>query len=786
MMLALGFWILMIALLAYFWGRKIGIMRGIAAALLRAGWTLPIMLSLFPVTISRRIPGAMALQPIHILLDDSESMSRDDAMGASSKRQAQDLLNRVSDVCRQFGCLPRVTKLSDLSADTKFGYTPLSRIIEPWLYQTGGDPWIILSDGGDFRPSIGWAESLQGRGAGSRIGKVEDQSSEKARQRTLGLITAFGKPRAPGFSVEALSMAPLAFEGKSVQLGVTVDRLSPETAGAERVQVQALLDGKVLTAAEAVFSPGASSAEVDVSFAAPKRGPHIVSVRVLPVAGELDTWDNSQTRVLDVMPNTVGVLHLLGSPAWDGRFMRRFLKAEPKFDVISFFILRDPWDTQHVSEREMSLIPFPVERLFNEELVNFRVIVMQNFTLMRFLQPEYQKNLAKFVKDGGGLLFVGGPRALTETDASSSALSELLPFTINRSDAAAAPPPSPVDDFNDGFGSLGSTWSPNTDFKIEMANPEASRRALANVYEGWQGLSNRLETLGGARGIHDMNAIKFRDNEVTPLLNAKLPDGRSVPLAVASYPGKGRAIWLFTDSIWRMAMSSDPRIARSDYHSFLDHALVWLTKGDLKGALAVRDFQVTTIGDTGERLKWRAALAGSAARYLRTATSTKLSICGIGVMAKDVAFGASAGDAVTFEGELAATLRDGSLCALKLEAEHPAFGSVSVSGWAVIPETLKDENIGSSAMKLRSLAKVTGAKFVDANSERSRTVEEWLQGWGASDGASLPDKIQTFLDYYWVQDAWWIWLTILLLPIEVLVRRWHLIFGGARQVGLRG
>ena len=167
-----------------------------------------------------------------------------------------------------------------------------------------------------------------------------------------------------------------------------------------------LLDGNVMTAAEAEFGAGASSAGVDMSFAPPKRGPHIVSIKALPVAGELDTWDNTQTRVLDVLPNTVGVLHLLGSPTWDGRFMRRFLKAEPKFDVISFFILRDPWDSQQVSEREMSLIPFPVERLFKEELVNFRVIVMQNFTLMRFLQQEYQENLAKFVKDGGGLLLI--------------------------------------------------------------------------------------------------------------------------------------------------------------------------------------------------------------------------------------------------------------------------------------------------------------------------------------------------------------------------------------------
>ena len=108
------------------------------------------------------------------------------------------------------------------------------------------------------------------------------------------------------------------------------------------------------------------------------------------------------------MSNTIGVLHILGAPTWDGRFLRRYFKSEPKYDMISFFILRDPTDSQFVKERDLSLIPFPVDRLFTEELENFSAVVIQNFTLYQFLQREYQENLVKFVKNGGGLLFMGG------------------------------------------------------------------------------------------------------------------------------------------------------------------------------------------------------------------------------------------------------------------------------------------------------------------------------------------------------------------------------------------
>ena len=778
MIILLVIWVAIIVILGVYWSRELGPIRGALAALIRAGWTLPIILSLAPQTVTKRIPGSVASQPIHVLVDDSDSMALPDAQGSTARSQASDLLKRVDDVCLQFGCVPKITKLSDLASDTKKGFTPLSRVVEPWLYKTGGEPWLLLSDGGDFRPSNSWDQSLEGRGQNIMLRGKNDKLE---KTKSLGLIVTFGRPRIPGFSVESVSLAPLAFEGKTVALSASIARLEPESQGAQRVQVQVLLDGKVLTSSEADFAVGASSADVELTFAAPKRGPHIVTVKALAVAGELDTWDNSQTRVLDVMPNTVGVLHLLGSPAWDGRFMRRFLKAEPKFDVISFFILRDPWDSQQVNEREMSLIPFPVERLFKEELVNFRVIVMQNFTLMRFLQPEYQENLAKFVKDGGGLLFIGGPRALTETDVSSSSLAGLLPFTVQPTAPSANRLVTSGGDMNDALNGMGSSWDPEARFNLEMAAPEDSRRALANVYEGWQGLNSRLAEVQDMRGIHNMASIKFRDNEITPLLNARLKSGKTVPLAVASYPGKGRALWIFTDSLWRLAMSADQRIARSDYNSFMDAALSWLTRGDMRGALTVRDFKVSQIGDQSDKLKWQAVFYGSAARYLKTATASRLSVCGIGVQTHELHFGGVAGDSISVEGEIGASIRDGALCALKLDIEHPAFGSLSVSGWTVIPETLNDASMGPSPLKLSSLANLSGARLVSASSERGREVEAWVQLWGASDGVALPDKMKSSREFYWPQDYSWFWIVLVLLPVEVLVRRWHLISGGVRS-----
>ena len=356
-------------------------------------------------------------------------------------------------------------------------------------------------------------------------------------------------------------------------------------------------------------------------------------------------------------------------------------------------------------------------------------------------------------------------------------MTDLLPFEIKPGSQRAPGGSAEVGVAEDTTAGMGSSFDAESQFKIELASPDAPKRALANVYESLQGLGPRLASLNNLKGLHRMEAIKFRDKEVTPLLNARLKDGRTVPLAVASYPGKGRALWLFSDSIWRLAMSSNPENARSDYHSFMNSALSWLTGGDLRGTITVRDFRVEKQGEFSDKLKWQAVISGSAARYIKSATSIRISVCGIGVGVDGVSFGAASGDSVSVEGEIVSSLRDGTLCGLKLDVEHPSFGSLSVSGWSMIPETLDDRSMGPSPTKLRQLSALTGSTFVEADSYRAVNVEHWLQIWGTTDGKSLPDKMKSVREFYWPMDYSWLWVLFLLLPAEVLIRRWHFLVG---------
>ena len=528
-----------ICLLWITWMLKLGGLRGSIAIGLRTIWLLPVLLSFFPATETQQLPRALTLRPVHVLLDDSDSMKE----GADSHlSQAEALLRQVELDCVRLGCLPKTTRLSEQDDAVRRGFTPLGKVFESWIYRVGGEPWLLVSDGGDSMPTQKWPSQL--RGLGSPVG---------ANTTPRGLIIGVKDAAKRNIWVKSNDIQPFAFENKPLLFSVTLGR-SGSDLKTERVQLQVLNGDTPLANVNAEFVDKSGEAQVAVTLPSLPRGQHLLTIKALPTPDESALWDNAIYAQTEVLPNTVGVLHLLGSPSWDGRFLRRYLKAEPKYDLISFFILRDPWDSQHVNERELSLIPFPVERLFREELSHFRVVIVQNFTVFQFLLPEYQRNLVKFVQDGGGLLFLGGPRALTSSDLSSSPLREILPFELGETDFSSNTPDFSA--FGDDFlaapqatsNSSGPAYDANVSFKVEMGKPDPAKRALANVYEDWEALSAPLTSWRNAKGLHHMERVSLKP-ATTTLLKAKA-DGKEVPLAVASYPGKGRALWVFSDSFW--------------------------------------------------------------------------------------------------------------------------------------------------------------------------------------------------------------------------------------------
>lgn len=754
--------LILCAVLGYYWSVSIGAARGFAAAACRFLWVLPLILSFNPETITESIPNTMVQQPIHVLVDDSLSMRGGKQNGALDS-SVRELLADVDHSCLTYGCLPKITRLSELDPMTKKGFSPLSAVLEPWLFKIGTEPWLILTDGADWRPSQPWDDRLRDHG-------IEN------RGRNQGLLIGLGEPHEPAYWLDQANIPAFAFEGRTMVLAATVVRSKPGPS--ERVQVQVAIDEQPVASVNAVFADGGIEAQAEISIASPSRGPHLLSLRALPVKGEKDIWDNEVHRSVDVMPNTIGVLHLLGAPSWDGRFLRRYFKAEPKFDLISFFILRDPWDSQQVSERELSLIPFPVERLFKDELANFRVLVIQNFTMLQFLQSEYQENLVKFVKDGGGLLFMGGPRALSEADMQNSPMGELLPFTWKGNTNVGAM----MDRIPDGQ-TIGSTYNIQESFEIQLAQPDPQRRALANVYDDWERLGSRLTGIKSMRGIHDMNSFKFKSEEMTPLLNARLKSGATVPLAVASYPGKGRALWLFSDSFWRLGMSNDDNRSRFDYQEFMDAGMTWLMRNDRRPALSASDFSVEMVGD-GTMTKWRVRLLGPASRYVgERGGNWRVMVCNRLLAADQYAVEQEATDSWLLSGNVQVTGHGGALCTMSIQGDHPAFGSVKANTSAIFSETLEDKAMSPSPRKLTELARLTGAKYVGPKEDRRAALNAWLVAWTGREGELLPNRFKTVRDFYWVLGRPWVWLLLMLLPAEVLIRRWHLLVGRRGQVG---
>jgi len=758
-----------IAILALWigWSGIYGPARGGLAAASRALWIAPIFLAFFPQTTSRELPRSMQMKPIHVLIDDSESM---DSAGPSGDRFSDSIEGKIKELekqCLRLGCLPKISYLSKLDSSVAKGFTPLNNVLQSWLYKVGLDPWVVMSDGGDSQPARPWSQELAG------MGKIAKSGVFPASGNSRGLIVGFKGVEPENVWLEEIDASPFSFEGKPVLTNVVVHRSKTKNSE-ERIQIQALLNGKALATSNAEFDQGEEVTSVVIAIPPLQRGQHLISIKALPTAGERVLWDNEVHFNIEVMPNTVGVLHLLGSPSWDGRFLRRYLKAEPKYDLISFFILRDPWDSQQVNERELSLIPFPVERLFKEELPNFRVVVLQNFTLLQFLQPEYQRNLVKFVKEGGGLLFLGGERALQDVDLRNSPLREILPFQVSNSDSGmlgGTQLPFSSIQGNKRVNKSGPWYDPKLKYSIKLAQPESHQRTLANVYDDWESLGHSLEAFGGMKGLHHMENVEFKTEDHTPLLKAVTPDGKEIPLAVASYPGKGRAIWLFTDSFNKLAMTMNKNIPRQTYHKFMQSSMTWLLRQDLNKPLVTKNFDVLT--RRGELPSWKATIRGPAVRYYQPSKDWQIQVCGEVVEQAKLSIKKTGPDEITFLGKLSSDVAGVERCRFDISGVNSAFGSLKASYVTSVPKVYSDREIGDAPNKLRLLSTLTGATLVKGNrSGFSSKALDWLETIITNDGISLPNRFKTIRNFYWILESWLIWVLMLFLPIEIIIRRW--------------
>lgn len=744
----------LVFLLICLWSPRLGFSRGVLAGLARALWLAPLVTLWFPKSSTVTVQSSPSLKAVNVLIDDSNSMNRD-LMSGKPVARAMELQAFIQELCAKEGCRADVNLLSKIRTNDMGGSrTDLYGSLKSMVSANQDEPWIVFSDGGDMNPAR--------------------QFSRSELKNSSGLIVGLGIEEDPNAWVTIKNISSFGFAGKPIDIELEVGRTVLDLAP-QKLQLQIFVDGKNVVSQNVDFRAEEKTLDVDLKVPATDKGHHLVTAKVVAIAGERLLWDNSSHAYLETVPNTIGLLHLSGSPTPDARYMRRFIKAEPKFDLISFFILRDPWDSQFVNERELSLIPFPSERLFTQELQNFKLVVIQNFRMLQFLSPEYQQNLADFVENGGGLLFIGGPRAFGEADLSSKSLKSLLPFSVAGSQVSDSLPSS-LFSRGESANKPSKTlpwYDENKTFTIEIPDLSESERELATIYEDFTELKKALQDVGQLQGLHHSEQVIFNEGEHSHILVAN-SEGEKTPLLTASYPGKGRALWVFTDSLWKVASSNS---ASRDLYNQVNQKMVnWLIRDDIRKPLSLESFDVFVDGGTTH---FKIDLIGPALRYYENNENWRLKVCGKSMGKEDFTAVKSSDLELSLSGELIGHVLDGRVCELEFDATHKSFGQEKLVALASVEKTFTDDEMPYSDTYLKKLAQYTGAKLTLSDSDVKTNLAEFIRKNYNSDGVRLPPKEISSIDPYWFFDSFWWILALLGLPLEVLVRRWHEITGRA-------
>ena len=122
---ALATSMLLIIILIAFWMKTMGPWRGILAGLCRIGWLTPIFLCFFPRSSPLQLPETVKLQPIHVLLDDSDSMRgthreggrKKVSWGKSPLEIGDESIKSLREACSRYGCELLESHLSSLDKD---------------------------------------------------------------------------------------------------------------------------------------------------------------------------------------------------------------------------------------------------------------------------------------------------------------------------------------------------------------------------------------------------------------------------------------------------------------------------------------------------------------------------------------------------------------------------------------------------------------------------------------------------------------------------------------------
>jgi hypothetical protein len=409
---------------------------------------------------------------------------------------------------------------------------------------------LLFSDGAD---NAELAQGLTGR--------------PRAVLEALGVpvsTVAVGQAGLKDLSVDAVKVDEFAFVRNSLTAEV---ELHARGFGGQTVPVVLRRQGQVVATRPVEFTGDDEVKQVSFTFTPDQTGRFVYTVSMPVYPEEAVAENNSRSFALKVIRDRVRVLLVAGRPSWDERAMRGILRQDANVELISFYILRSSTDQTGVmdEQRELSLIPFPRDEIFQKKINTFDLIVVVNFAQddPGTSLASYQRDIEGYVKNGGALAYLGGDRSFGEAPSSWTPFDSVLPVT----------PAGPAEL---------QPFSPRL-------TPEGQRHPITLLATGSQ---TNEEAWAALPALPGMNLTRPRPGAVVLLDHPfSTVDGKSAPLLAIWEAGRGRALALMTDGSWYWSLPAHARGASErSYERFWSNAIRWL----------VRDPDLTTLSVTAE------------------------------------------------------------------------------------------------------------------------------------------------------------------------------------------
>jgi hypothetical protein len=340
--------------------------------------------------------------------------------------------------------------------------------------------------------------------------------------------------------------------GDTAQVSVTVES---QGFDGRPVKVE-LREGETLLDSKDLILRGSEQQQVELSFQAKEPGTHYLTVSVPPLPEEPEALrsNNSDIALVRVSEEKIKVLYVEGKPRWDFRFLKNAIRRDHglagRLGQQPEILLET--EVRRRSPELSSILPATLD-----ELARYHTVVLGDAS-PELLNPSFLKLLAEAVRERGvGLIVAAGPLAMPHRF--DEQLTDLLPVRLR---ARAAGLEAPV-------------YKP---FRMELSADGAVHEAM-RLYDD----PGRNQNVWSLMPPYYWCAAVERASPAATVLawnpSVQTRYGK-LPLVAYQYAGKGKVLFVATDSTWLWRQNVGDRF----FYKFWGQGIRFVSRHDESGS----------------------------------------------------------------------------------------------------------------------------------------------------------------------------------------------------------